>query len=87
MPTPTSPNRPDPKASESQQSEDQASEQRQAEDVEEQTHFENREDSFDRRIEQDLNQGFETGTEDVLYETDWGSVRTEKPKSKGAGNK
>jgi len=87
MPTPTSPDRPDPKASQDQQAEDQASEKRQEESEEEVTHIENREDGFDRRIEENLNQGFDTGTEDVLYETDWGSVRTDKPKSKGAGSK
>lgn len=67
------PNSPDPKK-------DTASKKRSDEEEVEKTHEEQKRSDSERRRQQNLTQGFNTGTEDVQRVSDWGSVPKKRKK-------
>jgi hypothetical protein len=62
---------------------DEASKKRQDQDEKEQTHKTESRNDAHRRRQQNLNQGLNTGTEDVQRISDWGSTRSSKKKPNG----
>jgi hypothetical protein len=66
--------------SKSNSTKDEESKKRQDEGEVEDTHREQKRSDSERRRQQNLTQGFNTGTEDVQRITDWGSTRTKKRK-------
>jgi hypothetical protein len=65
-----------------QNSKDEASKKRTDEGEVEQTHHEEQRRELERRQQQNLNQGFNTGTTDVRRVSDWGSTRRTKKRKK-----
>lgn len=59
------------------------SKKRQDEDEVEDTHRQGKRSDWERRQQQNLNQGMNMGTEDVQRISDWGSTRSSKKKSNG----
>lgn len=59
-----------------------ASKKRSEEEEVEQTHREQERSEPERREQQNLNQGFNTGTTDVQHVSDWGSTRRTKKRKK-----
>lgn len=63
-------------------SRDEATKKRSDEEEVQQTHHEERRREPERREQQNLNQGFNTGTTDVRRVSDWGTTRRTKKRKK-----